>query len=80
MNGLAELSVRPLASFDEHVANATADRIRRLSADASRLSWDLDEALRGVRRATSDEVKAAALSVLEKVHARVCREFTILGF
>lgn len=80
MDSQREISIRPLASFDEHVANATADRIRKFAQDASALSWELDEALRRVRRAETAEDKAEAMRALEATHVQVNRKFTLLGF
>jgi hypothetical protein len=80
MNGLRELSIRPMVAFDEHVANATAERLRKHAADAAALSWKMDEALRNVRRAMDDTERQAAVAALEVTHTEVNRAFTLLGF
>ena len=80
MDGLKELSTRPLKTFDEAHMNGQANYLRRLAADVSRLSWDMDEVLRNVRRAETAEQEAEALTVARATAQRVAREALTLGF
>ena len=45
-----------LPVFEVEVAKKTADRIRKLSGEVSRLSWALDEAVRNLRQTDPEDI------------------------
>lgn len=80
MNGLTELNVRPLHTFDEAYHAQHANTIRTLSQEISHISFAYDEALRNVRRATSADERVEAMNALNTTAQRCNRDLLTAGF
>ena len=70
MDGLKEISRRPLVAFTEARAEVTAQTLRDIAHDLSVISWALEMAQRDVRNAETAEERAKMVAALHRAHQK----------